>query len=265
MNNLTLSIIIPVYNEESYLGTCLDAIAAQTEKPNEVIVVDNNSTDKSVEIAKSYSFVKIMHEKRQGQVFAQAVGFNAAESDILGRIDADTIIAPNWVSEVKGEFLDHSGVVAVSGSGYFRDRPLGFMGSPVFAFYQQTLGKLIAGHSMMWGANCAMRRSVWEKVKNKVHYRADIWEDYDMSFFIAEFGEIKFVKGMTVDVSLRSGSKSIAESFSYQFRFIRTYKLHRGVFRAFLLLVIWCSLVIFLPLFWLDKILVWLRKMVKSS
>ena len=58
--NFSLSIIIPVYNEESHLRQCLDAIAKQIEKPDEVIVVDNNSTDETVQIAKSFSFVKVL-------------------------------------------------------------------------------------------------------------------------------------------------------------------------------------------------------------
>src|ERR1035437_9021599 len=93
---LTLAIVIPVYNEEFYLKACLNSIAKQTVAPDEVIVVDNNSTDKSVQIAKSYKFVKLLHEKRQHQVFAQATGFNAIKSDIIGRIDADSILPPDW-------------------------------------------------------------------------------------------------------------------------------------------------------------------------
>src|SRR5476651_1469584 len=81
---LTLSIVIPVYNEQGYLKACLDSIAAQADLPDEVIVVDNNSTDDTAKIAKSYKFVRLLREPRHHQSFAQATGFDAARSDIIG-------------------------------------------------------------------------------------------------------------------------------------------------------------------------------------
>src|SRR5437868_10767389 len=101
---LTLSIVIPAYNEENYLKACLDSVAKQSLKPDEVIVVDNNSTDRTVEIAKRYKFVKVLYEKRQHQVFAQATGFNAAKGEILGRIDADSILSPDWAKKIIAAF-----------------------------------------------------------------------------------------------------------------------------------------------------------------
>jgi glycosyltransferase involved in cell wall biosynthesis len=94
---LTLSIVIPVYNEQCHLKACLDAIANQTESPDEVIVVDNNSTDRTLAIAESYPFVKILKEKKQGVLAVRTKGFNSARSSIIGRIDADTVLPPGWV------------------------------------------------------------------------------------------------------------------------------------------------------------------------
>ena len=60
---LTLSIVIPVYNEQDQIKGCLDAIKNQTIAPQEVIVVDNNSNDNSIAIAKKYAFVRIITAK----------------------------------------------------------------------------------------------------------------------------------------------------------------------------------------------------------
>src|SRR6185437_1716246 len=59
---LTLSLVIPAYNEERYIKHCLDAIASQTVTPMEVFVVDNNSTDSTAAIAKNYEFVQVLSE-----------------------------------------------------------------------------------------------------------------------------------------------------------------------------------------------------------
>src|SRR5579864_186510 len=111
---LTLTIVIPAYNEQSYLAACLDSIAEQTVLPHEVFVVDNNSTDGTLKVAKDYSFVKILREPKQGVFFAARRGFNAARSDIIGRIDADTILPPNWVETVQAGLQDNR-VAAVTG------------------------------------------------------------------------------------------------------------------------------------------------------
>ncbi|HEX5448035.1 MAG TPA: glycosyltransferase family A protein, partial [Candidatus Saccharimonadales bacterium] len=113
---LTLTIVIPAYNEENYLGACLDSIAEQSVMPDRVIVVDNNSTDKTVEIAKSYDFVRVITETNQHQSFAQATGFDAARSDILGRIDADTVLPVEWVRNVKAHFEREPSLAAITGS-----------------------------------------------------------------------------------------------------------------------------------------------------
>src|SRR5207253_642825 len=103
---LTLTIVIPVYNEQNHLSACLSAIAAQTVMPDEVIVVDNNSTDSSRDIAKQFPFVRLIKEKKQGVLYAKNRGFAAAGSEIIGRIDADSILPPRWVESVKNFMVD---------------------------------------------------------------------------------------------------------------------------------------------------------------
>src|ERR1019366_8076903 len=90
--HMRVSLVIPAYNEKHHIKACLDHIASQRVVPYEVIVVDNASTDKTAAIARSYDFVTLITEKRQGVVFARDTGFNLARGDIIGRIDADTLL-----------------------------------------------------------------------------------------------------------------------------------------------------------------------------
>ena len=114
---LTLSIIIPVYNEEHRLRACLDAISNLELTPDQTIVVDNNSTDASAKIAESYDFVKVIKENKQGLIFARNRGFNSAKGDILARIDADSIVHTDW-SKVLLDSFDESHYVGVTGPSY---------------------------------------------------------------------------------------------------------------------------------------------------
>ncbi|MCO8270262.1 glycosyltransferase family 2 protein [Actinoplanes sp. TRM 88003] len=90
---MSLSVIVPVFNEERFLGACLDAVLAQHEPVHEVIVVDNNSTDGTREVLAAYAGrVLVLRESRQGVQHARNRGLDAASGTVFGRIDADTAI-----------------------------------------------------------------------------------------------------------------------------------------------------------------------------
>ena len=259
--SLALSIIIPAYNEEDYIGACLDSIAVQTIKPLEVIVVDNNSTDKTVQIAKKYPFVKILHEKRQHQVFAQATGFNAAKGDILGRIDADSILTNDWVKKVAAAFVADQKVVAVTGGADPYDVPLRWAGSAIFHGYIFSAG-LIGGQRMLFGSNCAVRDSAWRKIRNKVLMRPDIWEDYDMSFCLRQHGRIVYLKNNLVGVSFRAMHTNFKHHVSYQFRSVRTFHYRANPLRISLFVLLWLWTFSVYPLAAFDD---WLLKRRESG
>lgn len=235
---LKLSIIIPAHNEEDYLAKCLDSIARQKIKPLEVIVVDNNSTDKTVEIAEKYPFVKILHEPRQHQVFAQSTGFNAAKGDILGRIDADSILPPGWIAKVTDAFSTDQKLVAVTGGADPYDVPLKIAGSAIFHGYIWLAG-VIGGQRMLWGSNCALRVSAWHKIKNEVLMRDDIWEDYDMAFCLRHHGKIGYIPGNLVGVSFRAMHTTFSRHVSYQFRSVRTFYYRSNPLRLSLFILLW--------------------------
>ena len=116
----SLAIVIPAYNEENHLKVCLESLAAQTVTPDEVIVVDNNSTDRTREIVQDYPFVRLLSEKRQGIVYARNRGFNAVKSRFIGRIDSDTILPSNWVERVRDFYSEKTYQKhALTGGGYF--------------------------------------------------------------------------------------------------------------------------------------------------
>ncbi len=250
-NALTLSIIIPVYNEEGYISKCLDSIADQSVKPLEVIVVDNNCNDKTVAIARQHAFVKILKESRQHQVFAQAAGFNAAKGDILGRIDADSILPPDWTKKIIEAFANDPNLVAATGGANPYDVPQKWIGSAIFHGYIYLAG-LIAGHRLLWGSNCAIRVTGWQKIKNKVMMRPDIWEDYDMAFCLKPYGKLGYIADNLVGVSFRAMHTTFRAHVSYQLRSIRTFYHRTNILRTALFCLQWTTTLIIYPLAALD-------------
>ena len=201
---LTLSIIIPVYNEENYIGDCLDAIAGQTVVPDEVIVVDNNSIDKTAAIAASFPFVRIINEPHQGIVYARNTGFEAAKSDLIGRIDADTQIHKKWVENVLKLADDMEDNHAFTGPASFRDwrgKMLLYWGHRIIFFWSSYL---FLGHHTLFGSNMFLKKSLWQQQRQLVCLRNDIHEDMDLSIHIRRSGgRIKFEKKLKVTISPR--------------------------------------------------------------
>ena len=86
-----VSVIIPIYNGEQYVRSCLENILNQTYKNLEIIVVDDGSTDKSAEIAAQYP-VKVIREKNSGSGAARNIGIDIAEGEYLHFMDVDDMI-----------------------------------------------------------------------------------------------------------------------------------------------------------------------------
>ena len=188
---MTVSVVIPCYNEEKYIGKCLESIVQQTQKPDEVIVVDNNCADRTVEIAKKFG-ARIVKEKNQGIITARNTGFDAAKYEIIARTDADAILPPDWISKIKEHFKDPN-LGTLSG-------PAAYFGTPIFSEISkfgtflvfQGIG-LLFGHQMLAGPNMVIRKSLWEKVKNNVCPKdSDAHEDIDISIHLAKITKIKF-------------------------------------------------------------------------
>lgn len=201
-NSLTLSIVIPAYNEENHLRDCLDAIAAQTVMPDEVIVVDNNSTDKTVEVALSYPFVRIVHEKQQGITHARNAGFNNATCDIIGRVDADNLVITTWVEHVKSLFVNPE-IAAVTGPMFFYDMPLQEDNYMAEHLFKKALHKYHKGFPFLAGNNMAIRSTAWHDVKDETCQVKNIHEDIDLAIHLHNRGYI-----IMYDGGIRSGTSA---------------------------------------------------------
>jgi cellulose synthase/poly-beta-1,6-N-acetylglucosamine synthase-like glycosyltransferase len=247
---MNVSIVIPVYNEEDYVGACLDALAKQTVKPAEVIVVDNNSTDNTQRITRRYSFVQVVTEEQQGTVFARNAGFKVAKSEIMARIDADTRLPANWVAKVTKTFKDNPDVAAVTGGPQFYDVPLARLSNIAQVLVYQRIQKLLSGSYILWGANMAIRRQAWQQVSSLCVQRVDIDEDIDLSLWLHKNGlVIRYLSNVPVGASFQRGHTGLKYTVHYLASWPRDYLLHRMYLRAlFLSLLILLGLLIFWPL-----------------
>ena len=117
------SVVIPAYNEAEFLGSCLDSLLAQDFRdPYEIIVVDNNSTDGTADLARSRG-VRVVPEPAPGVCAARQRGTTAARGEIVVSTDADTTFAADWLSRIDRAFREDPARVAVAGPCRFVDPP----------------------------------------------------------------------------------------------------------------------------------------------
>ena len=114
---IVISIIIPVYNAISTLDRCLEGVISSKYENLELIVVDDGSTDGSLEVAKRYTDLVIESSARQlGPAQARNRGAEIAEGEILFFVDADVVIEPESLSKVAQTFIQHPDYDATFGS-----------------------------------------------------------------------------------------------------------------------------------------------------
>ena len=98
---MKISLVIPAYNEESYIGECIDcAILASRGRVYEIIVVNNASTDRTKEIAIRKG-VRVVDEPEKGLTKARQRGLIEATGDYIAYIDADTRMPNMWFDKIE--------------------------------------------------------------------------------------------------------------------------------------------------------------------
>src|SRR5919107_660574 len=112
----TLSVIIPVHNGGASLARCLDALRAPRPAAREVIVVDDCSTDRSADVARSRGFEVVSLDARRGPAAARNVGARRARGKLLLFLDADVVARHDTLARVEAFFGEREEVAAVFGS-----------------------------------------------------------------------------------------------------------------------------------------------------
>ena len=99
-----ISVIVPVYNVQEYVGECIDSIVGQTYKLLEIILVDDGSTDESGricdEFAQKYKCIRVIHKENEGLAKARNTGLDAANGAYISFIDSilfSIAVAPVYI------------------------------------------------------------------------------------------------------------------------------------------------------------------------
>lgn len=95
-DNISISFIVPVLNGEKYILSCLDHISREMAPGDEIIVVDNGSTDKTIQIARAYPGVQLLQHPLVSISALRNRGAEQAKGDLFAFIDSDCLVCPGW-------------------------------------------------------------------------------------------------------------------------------------------------------------------------
>lgn len=231
----SVSIVIPAYNEEDTIKACVLAALDQTVPASEIIVVDNKSTDATATVVHAlqaaYPDAPIRYIEQnevQGLIPTRNFGLDSAHGDVIGRIDADSVLEPTWVEEVQKAFADDE-VMAATGPVIYYDMPLRRFGAIADDAIRRAMIVITRDYHLLFGSNMALRSSAWKAIRTEACLDPDdeLHEDIDLSIHLHQHEfKVAYSSEMVTGMSARRIDDSPREYYNYVMRFERTYKKH---------------------------------------
>jgi glycosyltransferase involved in cell wall biosynthesis len=198
MSEPKISVIVPIYQIERYIGLCIESILNQTYKNLEIILVDDGSPDRCPEICDLYagkdSRIKVIHKPNGGLVSARKAGLEIATGAYVGYVDGDDWVGPGFYESLYS-------AIATSGSdmvcaGQSRDlftRSVHFLNPYPLGIYQGENLKVLQENMLSYGEfyrpgittyvwNKLFRREVLYKHQMEVDERISIGEDAAVTY-----------------------------------------------------------------------------------
>jgi len=108
-NHVTVSVVIPTYNSARFLASAIESVLGQSERPDEIIVVDDGSTDGTSDVLGRYGarIAVVTHPRNRGLPSARNSGIRVAAGSVIGFLDADDVWEPSMVEKQKRAFVTH--------------------------------------------------------------------------------------------------------------------------------------------------------------
>lgn len=193
-----VSVVIPAYNEETHILQTLSSLSfSVTNQTVEIIVVDNNSSDRTIEFVEGTG-VKLLHETRQGVKHARNTGLQHAKGKFILNADADSIYSPHWIDMMTLPLRDNKVACTYGSFAFFSE---GKRGRFAYFLYESLgdLYKIFNGrknHAMyVYGCSSGYRKIDGLTVGGYEHPDGANEDGYLALKLNQHFGELRHIEG----------------------------------------------------------------------
>lgn len=180
----SLSVVIPALNDAAMLKTALEALAAQTRPADEIVVVDNGSTDDTAAVGRAGG-ARVVSQPVRGIYPATSTGYDEARGDVIVRIDADSVPPADWLAKIEARMATLDGRTAVTGPGdfYGSNALVRWLGDKLYIGGMWWACTPVLGHPPLFGSNFAMPAALWRRLRETANRDvANIHDDLDLSY-----------------------------------------------------------------------------------
>lgn len=190
MNNIKVSVIIPVYNSKQYLKQCLDSVVNQTLKDIEIIIVNDGSTDNSIEIIQDYSNncknIKVINKQNEGCYKARNVGLETAKGEYIAFLDSDDYIEFNMYEKLYSKAKETDADIVSSNYSILENNKIKIVDfSSSIELLKKTNNKLIDAENILLDAIIWSRIFKRQMIVDKgIHFHSDIHAADDAFFHV---------------------------------------------------------------------------------
>lgn len=198
---MKIALVMPVLNAQDTIQRCLESVMNQERQADEIILVDNGSTDKTIALIESFRAqnkhcsIILLHEKKRGAGAARNKGIQAASAQVIAFTDSDCILPSAWLKNIEDLYNKHN-VDAIGGLTYLYNPakifqkleamdlviPFNLQGSRINDKNEILFGKL------MGTFNCSCKTEALAKVKGFDESFSVSGEDIDLTFRLFEAG-----------------------------------------------------------------------------
>ncbi len=224
MKKPIISVIVPAYNEEKRIKSCLESTVNQDfKKEYEVILVDNNSTDNTVKIArKFFPLVRIVPEHTQGVYFARFRGVKEAKGEIITFTDADSIVPKFWISNIVKAFKNQN-VSGVGGTVSLTPK------NGWISICESLVNCFNLNLKTFHGANMSFKKEAYFKCGGFLP-KLNLGEDFYLSIRLKRVGKVEVIENKVITSSRRFFDGFYCYAFEYLSNMVSLYLFDRPVF-----------------------------------
>lgn len=201
---VAISVVVPTYNEEKLIAHCLTSLKKQQFiHPYEIIVINNNSSDTTESIVRTFG-VKIFRETKQGVVYARQRGLDEAQGEIVAGADADCIYPETWLQQIYDDFQTDPQIIAVGGPVESEKNPFwGYLSYRVGFWFFYKIYQVTGFVTYLGAFNFAFRRKKFLDLGGYRTYLDFGGDEWDPLTRLRKAGKVIFDPNLKIHLSLR--------------------------------------------------------------